>query len=233
LTPPTLLLAIETATEVGSLALLERGELLGERTLGPARQHAAGLLPALDQLLQSCGRRLEQVEAFALSIGPGSFTGLRVGLATALGLCFGTERCIVPVPTLAALSLHAGAAERIAPLLDARKGQVYAGLYGPDAAPLAADCVVEPLQWLETLRGAGPVHFLGPGAILHAESIRAALGDQARILPRGLGLPRSATVGRLAARLAGEGAALPPEDVRLRYLRRSDAEERERSGATA
>jgi tRNA threonylcarbamoyladenosine biosynthesis protein TsaB len=233
LTRPGLLLAIETATEVGGLALLERGELLADRSVGPARQHAASLLPSLDELLQSCGRRLEEVETIALSIGPGSFTGLRVGLATALGLCFGTERRIVPVPTLAALSLHAGPAPRIAPLLDARRGQVYAGTYGPDAAPLEEDRLVEPRPWLETLRGLGPVHFLGSGAVLYAESIRAALGEEARILPPELGLPRSATVARLGARLARERAAIPPEDVRLRYLRRSDAEERRRSDATA
>jgi tRNA threonylcarbamoyladenosine biosynthesis protein TsaB len=228
LSPPPderLLLAIETSTEVGGVALARGEALLGEVTLGEDASYNAALMPAIDHLLGTCGRRLDEVDAIALSVGPGSFTGLRVGLATALGLCFGTDRVIVPVPTLAALSLHAGDAPRTAPLLDARKGQVYAGLYGPEGEPLAADLVTDPLPWLETLKGTGPLVLLGPGAHLYRNEIETVLGHQARLLPPLAGWPRPAPVASLGERLRARGEARRPEDVDLCYVRPAEAEE--------
>jgi tRNA threonylcarbamoyladenosine biosynthesis protein TsaB len=178
----------------------------------------------VDEALARAGARLGDVERIALSIGPGSFTGLRVGLATALGLCFGTPRRIVPVPTLAALSLHAGAQARIAPALDARRGQVYAGLYGPDATTLRDDAVADPLRWLESLRGLGRIAFLGSGARVCAAEIARVLGSHARVLPAEAGVPRAASVGALADRIAARDGALAPEAVELRYLRAPEAE---------
>src|SRR3989338_4556744 len=119
-----LILALETAVERGGVALLDDEIVLGERELGLGRGQAAEVLVQLDVLLRETERALDEVDLIALSAGPGSFTGLRVGLATALGLAFGTGLRIAPVSTLAALALHAGDAPCSAPLLDARKGQV-------------------------------------------------------------------------------------------------------------
>jgi tRNA threonylcarbamoyladenosine biosynthesis protein TsaB len=195
------------------------------------QRHAASLLVLLDELLASCNERLDDYELIALSVGPGSFTGLRVGLALALGLCFDTERRIVPVSTLAALALSAGSEARSVPLLDARRGQVYAGLYGPGAEPLREDCICDLEPWLASLRGdPGPLAFLGSGAERHADVIRAALAPRARLLSAASSSPRASNVGRLGARLASVSAALPPERVELRYLRPAEAERRRRSG---
>jgi tRNA threonylcarbamoyladenosine biosynthesis protein TsaB len=178
------------------------------------------VLVAVDTALERAGARLDSVERIALSIGPGSFTGLRVGLATALGLCFGTERRVVPVPTLAALSRNAVGHERVAPLLDARRGQIYAGLYAPEGVPLRGDEVADPEKWLESLGDCGPVAFLGSGAIAYAREIAGVLGERATLLPAAIGAPRAANVGRLAIRLA----PIAPEAVELRYLRAPEAE---------
>src|SRR5262249_3695794 len=124
-----MLLALETSAERGGVALFEGGALLGEADVPERERHAASLLVWLDTLLGRVGRRLDDVERIALAIGPGSFTGLRIGLATALGLAFGTRRTLVPVPTLAALAFQAETPGLCAPLLDARRGEVYAGLY--------------------------------------------------------------------------------------------------------
>ena len=220
-----MILALETATEVGGIALLEGERVLAERVIGPERPHAGALLSALDELLHECELPLDEVDRIALSIGPGSFTSLRIGLATALGLCFGTERQIVPVPTLAALSLRAGRVERIVPVLDARRGQVYTGLYGPGGVCLEPDQVCDPLPWLEGL-GPGPLHLLGPGVSLYKEEIVSILGDRAQLLPAEQGWPRASCVGVLGAQLERLGASLTPEKVELRYLRKADAEER-------
>jgi tRNA threonylcarbamoyladenosine biosynthesis protein TsaB len=221
------IVALETSSEVGGVALVADQRVLAERVLG-AREHAAReLLPALDAALRETGRGFDAVRAIAVSIGPGSFTGLRIGLATALGLCFGTELRIVPVPTLAALALRAelpeDSSEPVAALLDARKGQVYAGLYTARGDALAEDRVCDALPFLHSLR-AERVTLIGPGAELYRSEIEAVLGPRARVLPPERGWPSAASVGLLGERLAALGSLVPAGEVQLRYLRASQAE---------
>ena len=226
-----MLLALETATDMGGVALVEDAGVVGEYTGEGLRSHAGWLLDGVDRLLSQRGVGLEAVSAIAVSIGPGSFTGLRVGLATALGLCFDTPRRLVPVPTLAALSLRATEAQsdptaRIAPLLDARKGQVYAGFYAPGARELHSDRVEDPLTWLRGVSGAGPIWLLGPGAQLYQNEISSVLGSEALVLPAEVGRPRAAEVGVLGERLLRDGQSLRPSELRLRYLRPPEALEK-------
>lgn len=221
-----MILAIETSGDSPGLALIESGKVLAERILDPARQPAGALLETLDALLAGVGRALDDVELFAIACGPGSFTGLRVGLATAMGLCFGTDRRIVAVPTLAALSLRAGDRLPVATLLDARRGEVYAGLYGAGAQALREDCVSEPRAWLESLRALEHVFLLGPGAQLYAGVAADVLGARATLLDAELSVARASAVGLLGERLAREGHAQAPECIELRYLRRAEAEEK-------
>ncbi len=229
--PPAGIIALEAATEAGGVALLEGPRLLAEQSFGASQRSASTLLVTLDQLLQRAGRNLDDFPLIALSIGPGSFTGLRVGLAMALGLCFDTERRIVPVPTLAALSMHAGDALHIVPMLDARRGEVYTGLYGPNGHELQEDRVTEPGSWLRSLPHTGDrLHFLGSGALRHAKLIEAAHGERARILSAAQARPRAASVGLLGARLAEAGGSLPGPEVELRYLRKPQAEVARRAG---
>lgn len=225
-----LLLALETSNPVGSVALLDESGLIDERPIGTDRaQHAAAIIGAIDELLRTAGRDLEQVERIALSVGPGSFTGLRIGLATALGLCFGTTRRIVPVSTLAALSTQAGNVDPIAPMLDARRGEVYCGLYSADGVSREPDRISDPRSWLEGLRGRGPVHFLGSGARVYAPLLRQLLGADAHILPAEQDVPRASSVGRLGQR----GVAVAAKEVQLAYLRPSEAEEKRSAGHTS
>jgi len=228
---PGLILALETAVECGGVALLEGECLLGERPLAAGQGQAGGVLVALDELLRERRCELEDVELIALSIGPGSFTGLRVGLATALGLAFGQDLRIAPVSTLAALSLHAGPGP-CAALLDARKGQVYAGLYAGEGRALVPDRVCDPLAWIGDLPPAEPVQLLGPGAALYRESLSRVLGPRAVFLHEAVGRPRAASVGRLGARIAAAGGALPSEQIALNYLRPPDARLPESAGHT-
>ena len=127
---PSLLLALESALRTPGIALLRDGELVAEITLPPTRPVSEQLLPGIDALLTLCGSPLDAVDAFAVSIGPGSFTGIRVGVATLKGLAFGGAQPVAAVSTLAALACAAGIpGDTVAAIIDARRGEVYAGVY--------------------------------------------------------------------------------------------------------
>ena len=229
--PHSGIIALEAATEAGGVALLDGSRLLAQQSFDEAQRSASTLLVTLDELLQRVGRELDDFQLIALSIGPGSFTGLRVGLAMALGLCFDTERRVVPVATLAALSMHARGAAHIVPMLDARRGEVYTGLYGPDGNELQEDRVTDPSSWVRSLTDTGDrLHFVGSGALRYAGVIQAIHGDRARILSADQSRPCAASVGLLGARLAEAGGSLPGPEVELRYLRRPQAELSRRAG---
>lgn len=222
-----MLLALDTSGERGSIALFDGEQLVGETWLAAGERHAASLLVSLDRLLAEHASSLARIDRIALSIGPGSFTGLRIGLASALGLAFGTERLLVPVPTLAALATQAGVTERaIAPILDARRGEVYAGLYRADGKALGEDSCGSLADFLASLPVDGPIAFLGGGVSPHRAAIAASLGARAEFLPDAAGCLRAASVGRLGAKLDAAGLSVAPERVELRYLRRAEAEAR-------
>ncbi|MFI5317462.1 MAG: tRNA (adenosine(37)-N6)-threonylcarbamoyltransferase complex dimerization subunit type 1 TsaB, partial [Myxococcota bacterium] len=210
--------------ERGGVALFEGESLLGEQDVAASERHAASLLVCLEQLLARVNRPLAEVTEIALAIGPGSFTGLRIGLATALGLSFGCKRRIVPVPTLAALALQADTPGLRAPLLDARRGEVYAGLYDANANALLPDACASAREWAAALPPGQPISFLGSGAKLYRSVLEAELGARARFSPDSVGALRARSVGRLGQRLSAAGAACAPERVELRYLRRAEAE---------
>jgi len=237
-----LLLAIETATTALSVALLRGGALVEETTTCDGQVHSATLLPALENLLAQAGVGLGEVRAFAVSIGPGSFTGLRIGLATVKGLAFRTGRPVAAVPTLAGLASFAGsshhaASGRVSPaaegapgtvvaLLDARRGEVYAGLYaraGPDGsiAALGREGVYTPDELAEVLP-ADCTLAVGEGA----ESFAAALAERRGPAPQQAVVASAARVGRLGASMLARGEGVAADSLVPRYLRRAEAEVR-------
>ena len=217
-----LLLAIESAVAPG-VALLRGEELLAERACShPA---AETLLPAIAALLAERGLALAQVDAFAISIGPGSFTGLRVGLATLKGLAFGTPRPAVAVPTLAALACDAPEGEGpVVAALDARRGEVYAAAFDASGAPLAwlPEGVYRASSLCAALRA--PCRVVGDGAAIVADAGRAAFGSAVSLEPACV--PRAAAVGRLGLRALASGAGADPASLVPRYVRRAEAEVR-------
>jgi tRNA threonylcarbamoyladenosine biosynthesis protein TsaB len=221
-----MLLALETSAERGSIALFDGERLIGDAWLDAGERHAASLLVCLDRLLSRHERALAEVDRIALAIGPGSFTGLRIGLATALGLAFGTDRLLVPVPTLAALATQADVRGLIAPILDARRGEVYAGLYHADGREVVPDSCSSVSAFLARLPAGEAIALLGGGVELHRAEIEARLGGSVVFLPVAAGCLRASSVGRLGLRLEAAGHALAPERVELRYLRRAEAESR-------
>lgn len=225
-----LLLAFETATAAASVALLRGDSLLAARALPAARPASEMLLPTVLALLAEAGIALGAIEAFAVSVGPGSFTGLRVGVATAKGLAFGSRAAVVPVPTLAALALRAMPAPGpIAALLDARRGEVYAAIHDCDPAqpPRLGPAVLRPEALVEALAefGADAVcTLIGEGVGVVADAMRERFGDRLRSLPPPRGLPDAVAVGQLGARLLEAGAGSTADALAPVYVRRAEAE---------
>jgi tRNA threonylcarbamoyladenosine biosynthesis protein TsaB len=226
-----LLLAIETATTAAAGVALMRGDaVLVSRALPSERPASETLLPAVLEVLEEAGVALAAIEAFAVSVGPGSFTGLRVGVATVKGLAFGGEALVVPVPTLAALALRAAPAPGpIAALLDARRGEVYAAIYDgdPGLQPRVGPAVLRPEALAEvvaTLAAELPCTVIGEGVAVVADALRARFGDALRLVPPPAGLPDAVAVGRLGARLLAAGAGIAAEALTPVYVRRAEAE---------
>ena len=228
-----LTLAIETSTEVGCLCIYdsERG-LLGETSLGPVVRHSQGLMVAVDFLLRQTKTDIQEIDFFSVSIGPGSFTGLRVGLSTAKGLAYGTGRPVVSVPTLEAMAMTRVPERRpICPLLDARKKEVYGAVFQWDGQALRRVLpeIVGPVE--EVLEAVnGECVFLGSGAVLYRERIIGHLGERADFVPSGMHHPLARTVAALGLSLAQEPANLKdPSEVVPFYIRPSEAELKRRS----
>jgi tRNA threonylcarbamoyladenosine biosynthesis protein TsaB len=219
-TADLLLLAVETATAAPSVALWRGDALLAERAADPGRATAEALLPAVDALLAEAGLALAAVEGFAVSIGPGSFTGLRIGVATVKGLAFGTGRRAVAVSTLAALAAHARGPGPVASVLDARRGEIYAaGFAAGRAAPWLPAAVI-PIAALGSRLPTG-CRVVGDAVALCAEALS---GSDVVLLPPPYPETTARHVAALAARAWPRGEAVAAGDLAPRYLRRAEAE---------
>ena len=160
------ILALDTSSERGSVALTLNGEPGGEVRLGDSVQHSERLFRSIDFLLETSGVRVEDVDLFVAARGPGSFTGLRVGLAAVEGLAFTAGRPVRAISTLAAIAWQIGpSTSPIAPLIDARRGEVYGALFrreGPGLVEVRGPGAERPDRFLGSLPDE-PVVFCGPG----------------------------------------------------------------------
>lgn len=230
------LLAIESATDWLSVALLEGAEVVRLERASGTRQHAAALLPHVQSILAEAGWSLAQIDALGVSAGPGSFTSLRIGLATAKGLGFGRDWAAVGVSTLAAMALGAfdgesdapaDAASLVVPLLDARRGEWYGGGFRRQGAGVEAvvrEALYDPASLAADLAGEGEAVLVCPERGGWGEGFTAAGVDVSRAIEGEAARPRADRVGQLAQRVleAGEGDSI--EALAARYLRRAEAE---------
>lgn len=226
------ILAIETATPCGSVALLDGEEVL-ELDFDP---RGDGAVTAMGRVLAETGTRAGDVGAVAASVGPGSFTGVRIGVSAAQGFCRGTGALAVPVGTLEGLAWAARASDWglndvwVLASVDARRGEVYAALYriaekepqrrwGPEAisCPALAERFIRGAQDVRVEQGV----LVGDGAALLSPLFPDEAGWAA---PAALARPRAGSVARAARRMIENGGGVPPAELAPVYLRKSDAE---------
>ena len=227
-------LALDTTTSSGSCALARDGHVFCEQVNDAPNAHAEHLPGDLITLLERAGTRLRDIDVFAVAIGPGSFTGLRIGIATMQGLAFAEGKPLVGVSGFEALARIASDTvprqsprekTRIATWVDAWRGEVFAALY-EDGREVQTPIVSRPESVLDSLRGRSTL-FIGDGAQVHHDTIRSILGECARFADP----PASPLAGTIAVLAGGEllvGGAharqYPPHAIRPLYIRRTDAE---------
>ncbi|MBM3285209.1 MAG: tRNA (adenosine(37)-N6)-threonylcarbamoyltransferase complex dimerization subunit type 1 TsaB [Candidatus Aminicenantes bacterium] len=224
-----LLLALDTTTASGSVALLENARLLAEINAVSASSHSARLLRSVDELLRLNSVSIKDVEGLAVAAGPGSFTGIRIGLSTAKALALASGRPVASVSTLEALAfkLRDSQARLVCPILDAKKGEVFAALFEfqagrlEEAIPQAA---YKPDRFFSALPGHRVISFIGNGAEVFQEKIFAYLKDKARFPSRSTFIAHE--VGLLGYKILKDGRGKSGDDLQPLYFRRSQAEEK-------
>ena len=227
------ILALDSSGIVASVAVVEDQNLLAEYTVNYKKTHSQTLLPMLDEISKMTELDLESLDAVAVAAGPGSFTGLRIGSATAKGLGLALKKPLVSIPTLEGLAYNLYDTKGlICPLMDARRNQVYTGVYRfvnhrlqTGEGQRAGDI----LEILECINQLGePVTFLGDGVPVFRDAIGRTVKVPFSFAPAHLNKQRAAAVAALACVYMEEGRTETAAEHRPDYLRMSQAE-RERA----
>jgi tRNA threonylcarbamoyladenosine biosynthesis protein TsaB len=224
-------LAVETSTVVGSVAVVDDklGLLAGSR-VNIKVGHAERLMPAVDWILKSSSILIEEIDGFAVSIGPGSFTGLRIGLSTVKGFCFATGKPLMAVPTLDAFAQSLPfCAYDVCPMFDARKKEVYTALYrweGDELVKVINEMSVKPEIFLGRV-GQDTV-FMGDGASLYKDLIYEKIGHEIKVMfpPPSHMIPSASSVAEIGIDMMKKKQFADPITAVPLYIRKSEAEVR-------
>jgi len=218
-----LTLAIETSGPLGSVALFDSASLLGEQSLELGSKHGQSLIPTIDELLKLCGKRARSLELVAVSIGPGSYTGLRVGVVCAKTLAYAADCPLVAVDTLHAVACNSPAdTTAVEVICDAQRGDLFAGKYKRDASgnwvPQNEICQIPAQAWANEVQSADTVS--GPGLDKFANLVEG----RCRVLTSEFRRPVAIWVARLGIDKLKSGQLADLWLVEPLYLRRSSAE---------
>ena len=226
-----LVLGIDTATWFACIGLVNDGAVLVEESAHVSTGHTDILLPLVQHVLTQAGVALTSVEGIGVSIGPGAFSGLRIGLSTAKGLCYGLGQRLVGVSTLEALAATVSDWDgRVCTLLDARRKEVYGAFFRYERSGqlqrLTQDMLMVPDELREHVsnKETRPCLFIGDGAEAYHDLIRDIYGERAQFLPWATHHPSGGAVARLAWQRLQTGDADEIQSLVPRYLRVSDAE---------
>lgn len=219
------ILGIDTSNLVMSLAVVEKDKLIGEYTTNLRKNHSIRLMPAISMLLDELDIAPQELEGIAVAHGPGSYTGVRIGVTTAKTMAWSLGIPLVGISSLEAVASHGASFEgRVSPLFDARRGQVYTSLF-EKGERIAEDQIQMMDVWEETLlRQQIPVLFLGDDVSLHRETIESKLGGLAQFGPAEWNVPRAAYAAREGSRKLEAGETSIVHEFTPQYLQLAEAE---------
>ncbi len=220
------LLAIETSTMLGGIAIMEDDTLIAESRMNVKATHSGRIMADIDAALRASGLTIDAIDVFGIASGPGSFTGLRVGLSTVKGLSYATGKRVVSVSTLEAFAWNVPFSPYlVCPLLDARKKEVYAGLFRWSENGFTKVMDERTIRIDDLLAAIGEsVIFLGEGALLYKDLIQASLGEKALFAAPQDMVPSPANVAYLCMTKARNNFFDDPVSLIPRYMRKSEAE---------
>lgn len=230
------IVALDSSGLVASVAVVEDDNLIAEYTINFKKTHSQTLLPMLDEMSKMIELELSSIDAIAVAGGPGSFTGLRIGSATAKGLGLVLNKPIISVPTVDGLAYNLyGTDKLVCPIMDARRNQVYTGIYefiktnnhvcGFELNILLAQCVVQIEDIANKLNDLNrEVIFLGDGVPVFAEALLTYMKVPYSFAPAHMNRQRAATIGALGSIYYGQGKIQTPVEHEPEYLRMSQAE---------
>ncbi len=225
------ILALDSTALSASVALCEDERLIAELTLNTGHTHSETLLPLVEAALDSAGMTVADIDLFAVTAGPGSFTGVRIGVATVKGLAFGQGKPCVGVSTLEALAHNGEGFEGIlCPAMNARREQVYQAFFRSDGqtierlSPDKAWPISEVGDELHQLYPDEPIWLMGDGASLVYNALRPTLGDRMRMLPERLIYQSGYNTAKVALAHYRAGEFVSDAELAPTYLRPSQAE---------
>jgi len=221
------ILGVDTTTMMGAVGIVDGDEPVAELRTNISVTHSERLMAHIDGLLKSARMTLKDLDGFAVSVGPGSFTGLRIGMAAVKGLVYATGKPVAGVGSLEVIADNVPLCmHQVCPVLDARKKMVYAALYsaGDDRVTLMEPDVLTPDELADRIDS--PAVFVGEGAYVYRGLLEERLGDDAVFAPRIYGYPTGTAVALRGQALIESGNAADPFTLVPHYIRKSDAEEK-------
>jgi len=223
-----IVLGIDSSTQVNTVALLQDGQLLCETVLNTKRNHSQRLMPMVDMLLKEAELGVENIDGVAVSLGPGSFTGLRIGMTTGKALAWSLNKPIVGISSLDGIAFNVqGATGIICPILNARRSQVYTAIYKMDKGEpkrISDYMAIEPMELIKELKNHKQITLLGDG-IEEFISIFAENLEKSLIIPSSANrLPRASHIAYLGWKRLLKGEQDDVINLAPLYVRNADAE---------
>lgn len=221
------ILAVDTSTIMTTCAVLDGDKLIGEYSLSQSMSHSEKLVPMIKEVLDNLDLRIKDIDLFATTVGPGSFTGLRIAIATIKGFAHLYDKPVIGIPTMEALAFNLPYNDIVVPMLDARRNRVYTGIYKwvdneletiLKADALEIDTIIDKMDDYDNLV------LNGDGSIIYKELIKERLGDKVSFAKVGDNMPRAASVCEIARIRYEKGQIDDYFSLTPDYLRPSQAE---------
>ncbi|MCX7711026.1 MAG: tRNA (adenosine(37)-N6)-threonylcarbamoyltransferase complex dimerization subunit type 1 TsaB [Clostridia bacterium] len=223
------ILAVDTSSTVAAVAVAENTKLLGEFIINHKKTHSQKLMPMIKNILDSLELSPAEIDLYAASSGPGSFTGLRIGVTAVKAMAFAAGKPVVSVPTLDALAYNVPETEAlICPMMDARNNQVFTAIYKYEKGEqikITEYMGIPVLELIDMIKGKNQkAVFIGDGVEVHRELLQIELGGKSIFLPNSLSMNRGSSVAQIAYLKAIKGFTENCFEMAPFYLRKSQAE---------